>query len=214
MRRGSRENDRVSTVSALQSPAAESRYYDVYARSLRDPAGFWAEAAEAIDWFDQPKGLRSRSRRLWPLVRGRDLQHLFQCRRSPCGARTWPQNAIIYDCRSPGSAALSPMRSCSRRCARCRRVAGFRRRRRRPCYPLYADGAGSADRDAGLRPHRGDPLRGVRRLCGSRTCDPLDDAKPKVISRPACGIEPGRIVHYKPLLDQAIALAPRSRKPA
>jgi propionyl-CoA synthetase len=35
----------------------------------------------------------------------------------------------------------------------------------------------------------------------------IDDAKPKLILSASCGIEPGRIVEYKPLLDQAIALA-------
>src|SRR5262249_18347218 len=40
----------------------------------------------------------------------------------------------------------------------------------------------------------------------------IDDAKPKVILSASCGIEPGRIVKYKPLLDEAIALA--KHKPA
>ena len=35
----------------------------------------------------------------------------------------------------------------------------------------------------------------------------IDDAKPKLIFSASCGIEPGRIVQYKPLLDEAIALA-------
>lgn len=35
----------------------------------------------------------------------------------------------------------------------------------------------------------------------------IDDAKPRVIVSASCGIEPGRIVHYKPLLDEAIELA-------
>ena len=35
----------------------------------------------------------------------------------------------------------------------------------------------------------------------------IDDAKPKVILSASCGLEPGRIVHYKPLLDDAIGLA-------
>ena len=35
----------------------------------------------------------------------------------------------------------------------------------------------------------------------------IDDAKPKVILSASCGIEPGRIVKYKPLLDEAIAMA-------
>ena len=35
----------------------------------------------------------------------------------------------------------------------------------------------------------------------------IDDAKPKLILSASCGIEPGRIVTYKPLLDEAIKLA-------
>ena len=40
----------------------------------------------------------------------------------------------------------------------------------------------------------------------------IDDAEPKVVLTASCGIEPGRIVEYKPLLDLAIGLA--SHKPA
>jgi propionyl-CoA synthetase len=39
----------------------------------------------------------------------------------------------------------------------------------------------------------------------------IDDAKPKVMVSASCGIEPGRVIAYKPLLDQAIELA--SHKP-
>jgi propionyl-CoA synthetase len=35
----------------------------------------------------------------------------------------------------------------------------------------------------------------------------IDDCKPKAILSASCGVEPGRIVRYKPLLDEAIALA-------
>src|SRR5205823_14132422 len=34
----------------------------------------------------------------------------------------------------------------------------------------------------------------------------IEDAKPKVIVSASCGIEPGRLVAYKPLLDEAIAM--------
>ena len=39
----------------------------------------------------------------------------------------------------------------------------------------------------------------------------IDDAKPKAIIAASCGMEPGRVVHYKPLLDGAIDMA--SHKP-
>ena len=39
----------------------------------------------------------------------------------------------------------------------------------------------------------------------------IEDARPKLIFSASCGLEPGRIVHYKPLLDEAIKLS--SAKP-
>ena len=36
------------------------RYDEVYARSLRDPEGFWAEAAEAIHWYRRWDGILDR----------------------------------------------------------------------------------------------------------------------------------------------------------
>ena len=43
----------------------------------------------------------------------------------------------------------------------------------------------------------------------------IDDAKPKLIFSASCGLEPGRIVQYKPLLDEAIRLVQRqARRPA
>ena len=35
----------------------------------------------------------------------------------------------------------------------------------------------------------------------------IDDAKPKVVVSASCGIEPGRIVEYKPLLDNALSMS-------
>src|SRR5277367_3109378 len=32
-----------------------SRYHEVHARSLKDPEGFWTEAAREIDWIEPPK---------------------------------------------------------------------------------------------------------------------------------------------------------------
>ncbi|WP_395697444.1 AMP-binding protein [Methylocella sp.] len=40
----------------------------------------------------------------------------------------------------------------------------------------------------------------------------IDDCAPKLVLAASCGVEPNRVVHYKPLLDEAIELA--ARKPA
>ena len=40
----------------------------------------------------------------------------------------------------------------------------------------------------------------------------IDDARPKMVISASCGLEPGRVVAYKPLLDQAIALRREPRR--
>ena len=35
----------------------------------------------------------------------------------------------------------------------------------------------------------------------------IDDCRPKVVLSASCGIEPGRVVEYKPLLDRALGAA-------
>lgn len=39
------------------------------------------------------------------------------------------------------------------------------------------------------------------------TCRAQDDARPKLVLTASCGLEPGRVVEYKPLLDSAIGIA-------
>ena len=38
-----------------------SRYHEVHARSLRDPEGFWGEAAREIDWIEPARKIFDRS---------------------------------------------------------------------------------------------------------------------------------------------------------
>ena len=68
----------------------KSRYHEVYARSLRDPQGFWAEAAREIDWIEPAKKVFDPgSGHLRPLVCRRRGQHLLQRAGPPCRERTW-----------------------------------------------------------------------------------------------------------------------------
>src|SRR5580658_7700073 len=52
-RRRRRGRSQVSTASASPARAGTSRYHEVYAHSMRDPVGFWAEAANDIDWYEK-----------------------------------------------------------------------------------------------------------------------------------------------------------------
>ena len=200
----------MSTVSALQSPAAASRYYDVYARSLRDPAGFWAETAEAIDWFepaakvfDPAAGVYGR----WFV--GATCNTCFNAVDRHVARGRGAQNAIIYD--SPVTGIIRAI-SYAELLTEVRTLAAV----------LRDFGVGAGDRVILYMPMV--PEAAIAMLACARIgaihsvvfggfaaaelATRLDDAKPKVILSASCGIEPGRIVAYKPLLDEAIALSP------
>ncbi|MEA2935158.1 MAG: propionyl-CoA synthetase [Variibacter sp.] len=189
--------------------ARTSRYHEIYARSQRDPQGFWGEAAQAIDWyepakkvFDPDMGVYGR----WFVGASCNTCHNAVDRHVAAGRGE--QAAIIYD---------SP-------------VTGTKRR---VSYAELLDEVqtlGAVLRDFGVE--KGDrviiympmvPETAVGMLAcarigaihsvvfggfaASELAKRIDDAKPKVVLSASCGIEPGRTVAYKPLLDGAVAMA-------
>ena len=152
----------------------KSRYHEVHARSLSDPEGFWAEAAREIDWiepakkiFDPAMGAYGR----W--FAGGVVNTCYNALdRHVAGGRA-DQVALIHD--SPLTNTISKFTYAEMLQGGAdarRRDAGFRRRQGRPRHPLYADGAGSGVRDAGLRADRRGAFGGVRRFCREGTRDP------------------------------------------
>ena len=128
------------------------------------------EAAEAIDWTRRRPGRSTPAARRstagsptpWSTPAG-----------TPSTATSRPATAtgvaIIYDSPVTGSKATITYAELRDRVARAgRRAGGARRRQGRPGHHLHADGARGAGGDAGLRPARGDPLGGVRRLRRAR----------------------------------------------
>src|SRR6476646_2496689 len=108
-----------------------SRYHEVYARSLRDPEGFWAEVAREIDWIEPAKKIFDPSIGLYGRwVTGAVFNTCYNALDRQHGHE-------IYLCRVAEGGADAR-----------RRHDRFRRRQRRPRHPLYADGAGSRGRDA------------------------------------------------------------------
>ncbi len=189
--------------------ARTSRYHEVYARWQRDPQGFWGEAAQAIDWIEPPKqvfdpdaGVYGRwfaggvCNTCWNAVD----RHVMQGRGE--------QPAIIYD--SPLSGQKRTL-TYYRLQVETQVLAAI----------LRNFGVGKGDRVVLYMPMV--PEAVVAMLACARIgavhsvvfggfaanelATRIDDAKPKVILSASCGLEPGRIVKYKPLLDEAIRLA-------
>ncbi|MDE2469492.1 MAG: AMP-binding protein, partial [Bradyrhizobium sp.] len=191
----------------------KSRYHEVYARSLRDPEGFWAEAAREIDWieparkiFDPAMGLYGR----WfsDAVVNTCYNALD---RHVAGGRA-DQTALIHD--SPLAGRISKFT-----------YAQLLHEVQTLAAVLQDFGVGKGDRVVLYMPMV--PEAVVAMLACARIgavhsvvfggfaakelATRIDDAKPKLIFSASCGLEPGRLVQYKPLLDEAIRLS--SAKP-
>jgi propionyl-CoA synthetase len=194
--------------------ARTSRYHEAYARWQRDPQAFWAEAAQAIDWIEPPKrtfdpaaGVYGRwfvggvCNTCWNAVD----RHVVR--------GSGEQPAIIYD---------SPL-------AGQKRVITYHRLQVETqvlAAILREFGVGKGDRVILYMPMVPEAVIGMLAcarigavhsvvfggFAAKELATRIEDAKPKVILSASCGLEPGRVVKYKPLLDDAIALS--GHKPA
>ena len=191
-----------------------SRYSEVYAAWKADPHGFWADAASAIDWFERPARIFEPA--------GGTYGHWFpdgvtntchNCLDRHVEAGRGEQPAFIYD---------SPV---------------TRRIERISYAELLADVKAMAAIYRNLGVDKGDriiiympmiPQAAIAMLAAARIgavhsvvfggfaanelAMRIDDCQAKLVVSASCGLEPGRTVAYKPLLDQAIETA--SHKPA
>jgi propionyl-CoA synthetase len=191
-----------------------SVYDQVYERSMRDPEGFWAAAAEDIYWDRRWDKVFDDSRK--PFYRwftGGRLNTCFNALDLHVERGRGKQLALIYD-----SPVTGTVRSYT--------YAALRDEVARTAGALQRQGIAAGDRVIIYMPMV--PEAVIAMLACARIgaihsvvfggfaspelAKRIDDATPKMILSASCGIEPGRVVAYKPLLDQAIELS--SHKPA
>jgi len=185
------------------------QYRDAYERSIRDPEGFWGEAAAAVTWTRAPRQILDASRA--PFYRWFPDGELNTCDnaldRHVEGGRA-DQDALIYD---------SPVTGTRRRYT----YRGLRDEVARFAGVLRGLGVGKGDRVVIYMPMV--PEAVVAMLACARLgavhsvvfggfapkelAVRIDDARPKVVVSASCGIEPSRVVAYKPMLDAALDLA-------
>ncbi len=185
------------------------RQVEEHRESLRDPERFWADAAQAIDW-DRPwdrvlDGSNAPFYRWFPGARLNTCWNALD--RHVAGGRA-EQVALIYDSPVTGQVGRFTYRELRDAVAK---LAGA----------LVALGVGHGDRVLIYMPMVPEAVMAMlacARLgavhsvvfggfAAAELATRIDDAKPKVILSASCGIEPGRVVAYKPLLDRAIELA-------
>src|SRR3569833_3748836 len=186
-----------------------SRYHEVHARSLRDPEGFWAEAAREIDWIEPAKKIFDPSMGAYGRwFAGAVVNTCYNALDRHVANGRADQLALIHD---------SPLAGSVTRLSYAELLHGVQ-----ILAAVMQDfGVGKGDRVILYMPMV--PEAVVAMLACARIgavhsvvfggfaakelATRIDDATPKLILSASCGIEPGRIVHYKPLLDEAIKLA-------
>jgi propionyl-CoA synthetase len=186
-----------------------SRYAEVYESWRRDPEGFWAEAAAAVDWtkpwdrvFDPDSGPYGR----W--FSGAEMNTCFNAvDRHVAGGRA-EQTAIIYD---------SPVTGVKQKIS----YAELKQRVEATAAALADTGIAKGDRVIVYMPMIPEALvamLAIARLGAIHSvvfggfaprelATRIDDAKPKAIVTASCGIEGKKVLAYKPLLDEAIDIA-------
>ena len=186
-----------------------SSYQQAYDQSLSDPAGFWGEAAKLVKWDKAPKVILDDSN--VPLYRWFSDGMLNTCYnaldRHVIDGRA-DQPAVIHESAITGKSAIltyAQMLEKTARFAGALRMAGVEKGDRVVIYmPMVPEALIAMLACARLGAVHSVVFGG---FAPAELAARIDDAKPKVIVSASCGLEPTRVVEYKPMLDESIALA-------
>jgi len=181
-------------------------YRDVYRASIADRDGFWAQAAEAVTWTRAPQRVLEDSHP--PFYRWFPDAELNTCANAldrHVESGRGDQAALIYDSPVTGTKRVYSYRELLGETAL---FAGV----------LRDLGVGAGDRVVLYMPMI--PEAVIAMLACARLgavhsvvfggfaahelATRIDDARPTVIVSASCGIEPSRVVEYKPMLDHAL----------
>jgi propionyl-CoA synthetase len=184
------------------------RFEEIYRYSLDDPEDFWGGAARAIDWVEPWQRVLDDSRP--PFYRWFAGGRLNTCYnaidRHVEGGRA-DQLALVYDSPVTGTTrtfTYRELRDAVATFAGALAARGVERGDRVVIYmPMVPEAVIAMLACARLGAIHSLVFGG---FAANELASRIEDAKPKVVVSASCGIEPGRVVPYKPLVDAAIAL--------
>ena len=188
-------------------------YDEAYARWRREPEGFWAQAAADVDWFRRWDRVLDFDRP--PFARwfvGAETNTCFNAVDRHVAAGRGEQAAIIYDSAVTGAVrriSYAELQAEVARAAGMLRKLGVEKGDRVLVYmPMIPEAAVAMLACARIGAVHSVVFGGFApRELATR----IDDARPNVILSASCGLEPGRVIPYLPLIEGAIQLA--SHKP-
>lgn len=184
-------------------------YAEIYDAWKADPEAFWMDQADAIDWVKAPsKALTDNNAPLYEWFADGMVNGCYNALDRHVEAGNGARVAIIHD--SPVTNSVHKITYAELQ-TRVASLAGA----------LRAKGVEKGDRVIIYMPMVPEALEAMlacARLgaihsvvfggfAAHELAVRIDDATPKCIIAASCGIEPGRVIHYKPLLDSAIEQA-------
>lgn len=183
------------------------RYAEEYQRSLTDPEGFWLDAAQAIDWTRPPSRALDSSRA--PLFRwfpDGELNTSYNALDRHVAAGRGEQTALIWDSPVTGgqrSYTYNELLAEVARFAGALRSLGVARGDRVVVYlPMVPEALVAMLACARIGAVHSVVFGG---FAPKELASRIEDAKPRVVLAASCGIEPNRVVEYKPIVDAALA---------
>jgi propionyl-CoA synthetase len=193
----------------MQDAPQQRSYATEYAAWQADPEGWWARAAEGISWerrwdrvFDRSLGTYGQ----W--FAGASLNTCFNAVDRHVDAGRGDQPALIWDSPMTGRIDTFTYRRLRDRIARVAgalRRLGVARGDRVVIYmPMVPEAAIAMLACARLGAIHSVVFGG---FAAAELAKRIEDAKPRVVVSASCGLEPGRVVKYQPLLNAAIAMS-------
>ena len=186
-----------------------SKYQQMFDRSLQHPEEFWGEIAESVHWYKKwDKVLDDSDKPYYRWFTGAEVNTCYNALDLHVESGRADQLAIIYDSAMTGEVhkyTYRQLRDETARFAGALANLGVEHGSRVVIYmPMIPETVIAILACARLGAIHSVVFGG---FAAAELAVRIDDAKPTVIVSASCGLEPGRTVEYKPLLDQAISLA-------
>ncbi len=184
-------------------------YKEIYEAAQADPEKFWMEQAEQIDWIEKPsKALFDERAPFYEWFRDGVLNTCHNAVDRHVENGRGAQAAIIYD--SPitgakGKVTFAQLQEQTARLGGALQRQGVQKGDRVIIYmPMVPEALVAMLACARIGAIHSVVFGG---FAANELATRIDDAEPKAIIAASCGIEPSRVVSYKPLLDGAIEMA-------
>ena len=189
--------------------AGMAGYREQFDASIDDPSAFWADAARAVTWTREPQRILDDTNP--PFYRWFPDAELNTCAnaldRHVDGGRA-DQPALIYDSPLTGAKRTYTYRELldeTARFAGVLRSLGVEKGDRVVIYmPMVPEAVIAMLACARLGAVHSVVFGG---FAANELAARIDDARPAVVVSASCGIEPTRVVDYKPMVDAALEIA-------